>query len=120
MDDPIKTWKTSPGWRPSAGSDAGALLVHIHPPGPSLSSCYALGDAPVVLGRADGCDLQARDCSVSRFHARIQPGDGGYHVADLGSTNGTFVNDAPVTARPLSNGDYLRVGNRIYRFLAGG
>jgi len=120
MDDLIKTWKTVPEWRPKAVGGSGALLVHIYPPGPSLGSCFALSDRAVVLGRADGCDLQARDCSVSRFHARIQPGEGGYHVADLGSTNGTFVNDTPVTARPLNDGDYLRVGNRIYRFLAGG
>jgi len=120
MEDLIKTWKTAAAWPPTVGAGAGALLVHIYPPGPSLGSCYALGDSPVVLGRGDACEIQARDGSVSRIHARIEPGDDGYHVADLGSTNGTFVNDAAVTAQPLCNGDYLRVGSRIYRFLAGG
>ena len=38
----------------------------------------------------------------------------------MGSTNGTFVNDSPVERPPLGDGDYLRVGNCIYRFLAGG
>src|SRR5262249_43190695 len=45
---------------------------------------------------------------------------GGVTVADLGSTNGTFLNDALVARAPLKDGDYLRVGNCIYRFLAGG
>ena len=46
--------------------------------------------------------------------------DGSFHVADLGSTNGTFVNNHRVRASAVEDGDYLRVGECIYRFLAGG
>src|SRR5204862_6793913 len=46
--------------------------------------------------------------------------DGRYHVTDLGSTNGTFVNNVPRADSPLADGDYLRIGNCIYRFLASG
>jgi diguanylate cyclase (GGDEF)-like protein len=61
------------------------------------------------------------DESVSRNHVRIiQEDDGSHTVFDLGSTNGTFVNNASRRESPLRDGDSLRVGNCIYRFLAGG
>ncbi len=44
----------------------------------------------------------------------------GYEVTDLESTNGTYVNDAPAHRTPLVDGDYLRVGNCLFRYLAGG
>src|SRR5262249_26500388 len=53
-------------------------------------------------------------------HARIQPGADGYYAVDLQSTNGTYVNDVPASMYKLKDGDYLRVGNCIYRFLIGG
>jgi diguanylate cyclase (GGDEF)-like protein len=74
----------------------------------------------VVLGRGEDCEIQVEEHSVSRRHARIELGPDGYFVADLQSTNGSFVNDLPVTTARLNDGDYLRVGNCIYRFLCGG
>jgi diguanylate cyclase (GGDEF)-like protein len=74
----------------------------------------------MVLGRGNDCDIRINDHSVSRRHARIQPGADGYYAVDLQSTNGTFVNDVPAALCKLKDGDYLRVGNCIYRFLAGG
>ena len=57
----------------------------------------------------------------SRNHARIaREDDGSYTVFDLGSTNGTFVNNTSRRESPLRDGDTLRVGDCIYRFLAGG
>ena len=50
----------------------------------------------------------------------IQAGVDGFYAVDLQSTNGTFVNDVPVSICKLNDGDYFRVGNCIYRFLAGG
>jgi diguanylate cyclase (GGDEF)-like protein len=74
----------------------------------------------VVIGRGTDCAILIDDHSVSRKHARIEPRAQGYVAIDLGSTNGTFVNDHPIVQRQLEDGDYLRVGNCIYRFLAGG
>src|SRR5262249_23694512 len=76
-----------------------------------------LTDQPVVLGRGADCDIRINDHSVSRRHARIQPGADGYYAVDLQSTNGTFVNDVPASITKLKDGDYLRIGNCIYRFL---
>jgi diguanylate cyclase (GGDEF)-like protein len=76
--------------------------------------------AGVTIGRGADCPVHIEDHSVSRKHARVEPTTSGFVAIDLGSTNGTFVNDQPITKYPLCDGDYLRVGNCIYRFLAGG
>ncbi|HEY1375694.1 MAG TPA: GGDEF domain-containing protein [Gemmataceae bacterium] len=97
-----------------------ACLVHIYPSGPDMGRRYPLGGRVVTLGRGEGCDVRIPDQSVSRNHARIDCALEGYDLADLQSTNGTFVNDQPVGTHRLNDGDYVRVGNCIYRFLAGG
>jgi diguanylate cyclase (GGDEF)-like protein len=100
---------------------ADASLVLIHPSAPNLGRRHSLGRAPATLGRSSDSTVVTAHDSVSRHHARIDAGaDGRYLVTDLGSTNGTFVNDVRVTARILRDGDYLRLGSCIFRFLAGG
>jgi diguanylate cyclase (GGDEF)-like protein len=85
-----------------------------------MGSRYMLADTRVTLGRDNDCDICLSDLSVSRHHARIQPGMDGYYVVDLQSTNGTFVNDKPASMCKLKDGDYLRFGNWIFRYLTGG
>ncbi len=119
MEKATETWVTAPDRLVSA-TRRDACVVHIYPVGPGMGARYALGDAPMVLGRGNDCDIRISDHSVSRRHARIQPGADGYYAVDLQSTNGTFVNDVPASICRLKDGDYLRVGNCIYRFLAGG
>jgi len=98
-----------------------ACLVHIYPTSSNIGQRYPLGDTPLVVGRGDDCDVRIQDHSVSRKHARIEATADGVVVADLMSTNGTFVNNHPISASTLlHDGDYLRIGNCIYRFLAGG
>ena len=98
-----------------------ACLVHIYPSGPSMGKRYPLSvTSPVVIGRGVDCAIHIDDHSVSRKHARVEPTAQGYSAEDLVSTNGTFVNDSPIDRHVLRDGDYLRVGNCIYRFLAGG
>ena len=81
---------------------------------------YALGEKPLVLGRGEDCEIRISDHSVSRRHARIESSGEGFYAIDLQSTNGTFINDMPSAMATLKDGDYLRIGNCIYRFLAGG
>jgi diguanylate cyclase (GGDEF)-like protein len=85
-----------------------------------MGTRYSLGVEPIVIGRGSDCDIRIDDHSVSRRHARIQSSPDGYFADDLQSTNGTFVNDIPAEKHKLKDGDYLRVGNCIYRYLAGG
>ncbi len=96
-----------------------ASLVFIYPRGAGLGTRYKLADRPVVIGREKDCDICVEDFSVSRRHAQIRPGPDGYYVEDLRSTNGTCVNDVVVTSQRLRDGDYLRTGDCIFRFLAG-
>ncbi|MBI2803636.1 MAG: GGDEF domain-containing protein [Planctomycetes bacterium] len=114
-----ETWVTAPK-RPVSLSSRNACLVHIYPTGPSMGTRYTVGDQPIVIGRAGDCEIRINDHSVSRRHARIQPGADGYYAVDLQSTNGTYINDLPTSMYKLKDGDYLRVGNCIYRFLMGG
>jgi diguanylate cyclase (GGDEF)-like protein len=105
---------------PSSAARKDACLVHIYPSGPSMGCRYALNGVPVVIGRGADCGIQIEDHSVSRRHARIVAAEEGFVAIDLESTNGTYVNNVPVARQLLKDGDYLRVGNCIYRFLAGG
>jgi two-component system cell cycle response regulator len=114
-----ETWVTSAD-RPVSMTNRNACLVHIYPTGPGMGTRYSLGDSPIVLGRGSDSEIRINDHSVSRKHARIQPGSDGYYAVDLQSTNGTYVNDVPASMCKLRDGDYLRVGNCIYRFLIGG
>lgn len=119
MEKVTETWVTAPE-RPVSLSSRNACLVHIYPTGPTMGTRYPINEAPIVIGRASDCDIRINDHSVSRRHARIQPGADGYYAVDLQSTNGTYVNDVPASMYKLKDGDYLRVGNCIYRFLMGG
>src|SRR5579862_4408107 len=119
MERVPETWVTMPE-RPVAMKNRNACLVHIYPTGPGMGNRYTLADTAVVIGRGSDCEIRINDHSVSRRHARIQPGADGYYAVDLQSTNGTFVNDVPASMYKLKDGDYLRVGNCIHRFLMGG
>ncbi len=65
-----------------------------------------------TVGRSRDCDVVLDDAGVSRRHAELAPGPGGWTVADLGSTNGVRVNGAQVRgAQPLRSGDRVELGS---------
>jgi predicted component of type VI protein secretion system len=71
-------------------------------------------DAELTIGR-QGCDLTVSSPQVSRRHAELAPTAEGADVTDLGSRNGTFVNDERVAeSRPLRAGDTLRIGETVW------
>ena len=68
-------------------------------------------DGTLQIGRADACQVKLPDTYVSSFHARIYRHDGGWYVEDLGSTNGTYLNQKRVTSpAELRAGDRVRIG----------
>jgi hypothetical protein len=69
-------------------------------------------DRPLDIGRDQNMPVALTDdTQASRRHARVTPQNGAAVVEDLGSTNGTFVNDQPIhSPRQLSPGDRIRVG----------
>jgi two-component system cell cycle response regulator len=116
----LTTERLEPKLQAEAGEACQACLVHIYPSGTSMGRRYPLGDGPLSIGRGGDCDIVIDDPSVSRRHVRLVPLANGHEALDLGSTNGTHVNDEKTPRQILSDGDYLRVGNHIYRYLAGG
>jgi pSer/pThr/pTyr-binding forkhead associated (FHA) protein len=72
-----------------------------------------------LIGRAKECALRAGSEAISRRHCAIVLRDSGYTVRDLGSRNGTHVNDEKISKEvPLKDGDELRVGPLIFRVAA--
>src|SRR5215467_13472780 len=118
-------WKTRiTRVRPPSGvskTEAQSCLVLIYPPGPLMGRKFEL-TKDLVIGRGSDCDIQIDRDSVSRRHARVakSPKEGGWMVEDLGSTNGTYVGNQPVTEKALRDNDLLKVGNTIFKFLSGG
>jgi hypothetical protein len=70
------------------------------------------------LGRGFANDFKFDDPSVSSSHCRILIGEGAVVIKDLGSTNGTFVNRAPVQETSLENGQAIRLGSVEMVFLS--
>lgn len=69
-----------------------------------------------VVGTAPDCDVVVTDASVSGRHAEFSAQGGVVRVSDLGSTNGTFVNEKRVQNAELVDGDTLRLGRTPYKF----
>jgi pSer/pThr/pTyr-binding forkhead associated (FHA) protein len=75
--------------------------------------------AATTIGRERGNDLVVDEETVSSRHARLLLRDGRWWIEDLGSTNGTLVNESQVNrARPLRPGDVIQVGRVRLRFSA--
>jgi pSer/pThr/pTyr-binding forkhead associated (FHA) protein len=69
----------------------------------------------VTIGRSDACDLRLEDTYLSSRHARIANDDGDLSIEDLGSTNGTYVNQELVKGRVhLERGDVVQVGGVLF------
>ena len=82
------------------------------------SGLITFQDKPFFVGRDPKCDLTIGERSVSRQHAKFDRTPTGFTVTDLGSTNGTWVNGAQVTTRELQSGDRIRIGGRIFKYIA--
>jgi len=103
--------------RPPSSSADRACLVVVY--GPELGKRAALGQSTFEIGRSSRSDLPIDQESISRHHARISF-DGGRHVIeDLGSTNGTFVNDQTAKRRVLKDGDQVKLGRSILKYMSG-
>jgi two-component system, cell cycle response regulator len=100
------------------GGRHGACLVVIR--GDRLGARVDLENCPVVIGRGVDTDFQISSRSVSRSHCRVFQREGQYWVEDLRSTNQTFVNDQRIDQHPLKDGDQIRVGKSVLKFLDAG
>lgn len=73
-----------------------------------------------VIGRQDGVDIQIVSDEISRRHAELRPTPDGVVVEDLGSANGTYINDRRITRETLKAGDELRFDTIRFQLVAPG
>src|SRR5512137_44667 len=84
--------------------------------GPLKGRTFELHDAVITVGRDPTETVQVLDQGVSRQHARIYRAGEMCFIRDLGSTNGTFVNDQRVQEELLRSGDVIRIGSTLLAF----
>ncbi len=74
-------------------------------------------EAVTVIGRDLGCQICLDDEFVSQFHARVADNQGHYILEDLGSTNGTYVNERRINYPvDLRHGDRVKIGGTVMEF----
>jgi diguanylate cyclase (GGDEF)-like protein len=103
---------------PKPGDTREACLVVIY--GEDLGRRVPLGPEPTIIGRSSKCEMQIDQEAVSRNHCRISFTGKTWTIRDLGSTNGTYVNDELADEVNLRDGDQLKVGRTIMKFIVGG
>ena len=86
--------------------------------GPYFGQSFVLSPSKsLTLGGRPDCDIVlARDETISQVHAHLAPEYGGFTVYDVSSTNGTLVNDEPVSRHALEVGDVLQLGTSKFRY----
>lgn len=87
--------------------------------GGSIGRKYDLGPGHWTIGRDPYANIVLDADSVSRAHARVEIGGAESWIVDLGSTNGTFVNDLGAERARLRSGDLIKIGDIIFKYLAG-
>lgn len=81
------------------------------------SRTYELAGTHMTIGRESGNDIQIADINASRRHAELTlDASGVWVLADLGSTNGTMVNNRTIAVQPLALGDRITVGTTILMY----
>lgn len=98
-----------------------AILIIIR--GTPQGKKFVLNDDTLVLGRDKAADIQINDPNVSRQHAKILRRDNGFVLEDLGSRNGTYINDEKMESQAkvnLSKEDMIRMGTTVIKFLPAG
>ena len=93
-----------------------AALVVIY--GLDLGRKFDLTQPQTVIGRSSKADIQVDQESISRNHAQLTSGKKNVVIKDMGSTNGTYVNDEQIEGdHTLRNGDLVKIGRTIFKFI---
>jgi diguanylate cyclase (GGDEF)-like protein len=94
-----------------------ACIVVIY--GAELGRKYNIEGREMTIGRATTADICVSQDSVSRTHATVMIDESGVKIRDNESTNGTYVNDHKIHEAYLKDGDLIKVGRSIFKFLTG-
>ena len=87
--------------------------------GLDLAKGYLLREATTLIGRSSKVDIQIDEDAVSRRHAAVERRADRFVMRDLDSTNGTYVNEHAVREHTLVDGDQIKIGRTILKFLSG-
>ena len=93
------------------------LAVLVVKRGPTAGSRFPLGQTVTSAGRHPSCDVCLDDVTVSRRHAEFQLRGSEFHLVDVGSLNGTYVNREPIDSIVLASGDLIQMGKFRLVFL---
>jgi pSer/pThr/pTyr-binding forkhead associated (FHA) protein len=97
---------------PATSADPSAVLHTVAPA--SLAGRTHTIDRPLVIGRGPDADIRIDDPFASDLHTRLAVDSGRLTVVDLGSTNGTFVNENRIAGVvKVDRGDRIRLGETI-------
>jgi diguanylate cyclase (GGDEF)-like protein len=103
--------------REASGKPAALVVIA----GELSGTLFDLDAEEISLGRSDATDIRLEFVGVSRRHLVLVGEGGGFSARDLGSKNGSFVNDRRITeATPLRKGDVLRVGPVSFKYIPQG
>jgi len=118
-----KTRVTAIVQKPLGGGEGGKgsdCLVVIYTKEPTLlGKRFVLDFTPVRLGRGAENHIVLEGDSVSRRHAHLEQRGSVWWAVDDGSTNGTYVNDEQIRRQRLRDGDQMRIGRSILKFMTG-
>ena len=104
------------GLHPADGAALDAQLVVERAPGHGSGMAYDIGDG-AVLGRGDRAEIRLEDPFASSEHARLLRQGPVVVLEDLGSTNGTYLNEERLDGpQPLHAGDRIRIGDSEFSF----
>lgn len=104
------------GREPSETDEPTRLLIT---GGPLVGTSMRLGTADIIIGRSPASTLVLDDEYASSRHARLHRDDKGWWIEDLGSTNGTFVDDERIAEpRPLKIGVNVRIGQTTLELMS--
>lgn len=86
--------------------------------GPNAGSRFLMSRSSLSAGRHPASDIFLDDITVSRRHAEFRCENGQFHIIDVGSLNGIYVNRQPVDSAKLTTGDEIQIGNFRLIFFA--
>ncbi len=119
----------------SSGGKARTVSINVGPGGPGggtnpgigwlvplegemVGELLQLKSQKTTVGSRPECDVVVKDQSISGKHAEFVLAPGGFRITDLGSTNGTFVNDKKIQTTDLVDNDNVRLGLINFKFKA--
>ena len=108
-----RTRRSEIGTATSEGFERWDAVLVVVEGGIAAGTEFPLLQPSVRIGRGPEVELELDDPELSSVHASIRFDAGAFHLTDLGSTNGTCVNEREVLTHELAHGDRIRLGGHV-------